>query len=112
MDKISVDLGNEILKHIPGKVSTEVDAKLSFSTEKTINKAKQIIRLYEEIGIDKNRVLIKIGATWEGIKAAEILQSEGINCNLTLIFSLIQAISCAQHNIYLLSPFVGRVLDW
>ncbi|KAF1973933.1 transaldolase [Bimuria novae-zelandiae CBS 107.79] len=113
LDNLLVQFGKEILKIIPGKVSTEVDARFSFSTEQSVNKALHIIDLYKEIGIDKSRVLIKIASTWEGIKAAEILQSKhGINCNLTLMFSLVQAIAAAEAGAYLISPFVGRILDW
>ncbi len=111
-DKLSVNIGIEILKHIPGHVSTEIDARLSFNYKMLINKAKKIINLYKENGIDKSRVLIKIAATWEGIKAAEILEKEDIHCNLTLIFSLAQAIACAEAKVYLISPFVGRIFDW
>ncbi|KAK7192077.1 hypothetical protein DPSP01_003938 [Paraphaeosphaeria sporulosa] len=113
LDNLLVQFGSEILKIIPGKVSTEVDARFSFSTEQSVNKALRIIDLYKEAGIDKDRVLIKIASTWEGIKAAEILQSKhGINCNLTLMFALPQAIAAAEAGAYLISPFVGRILDW
>ena len=112
MDKILVNFGVEILKIVPGRVSTEVDARLSFDTDATVAKARQIIALYEKEGVSRERVLIKIASTWEGIKAAEILQKEGINCNLTLLFSLAQAIACAEGGIKLISPFVGRILDW
>jgi transaldolase len=112
MDKILVNFGVEILKIVPGRVSTEVDARLSFDTDATVAKARQIIALYEKEGVGRERVLIKIASTWEGIKAAEILQKEGINCNLTLLFSLAQAIACAEGGIKLISPFVGRILDW
>ncbi|GLQ30312.1 transaldolase [Litoribrevibacter albus] len=111
-DKFGVDLGSEITGIIPGYISTEVDARLSFDTQATIAKAKQIIELYEANGIGKDRVLIKIASTWEGIKAAEALQQEGINCNLTLIFSFAQAVAAAEANAFLISPFVGRILDW
>lgn len=113
LDRLLVEFGTEILKIIPGKVSTEVDASLSFDTKGSVDKALQIIKLYEEEGISKDRVLIKIASTWEGIKAAEILQRDhGINCNLTLMFSLVQAIAGAEAGAYLISPFVGRILDW
>ncbi|MDH2436061.1 transaldolase [Pokkaliibacter sp. MBI-7] len=111
-DKLVVSLGMEILKHIPGRVSTEVDARLSFDTEKTLTKARKLIKLYEDAGIGRERVLIKIASTWEGIKAAEILEKEGINCNLTLLFSFAQARACAESGVFLISPFVGRILDW
>ena len=112
IDGILVNFGIEILKIVPGRVSTEVDAHLSFDTEGTLAKARHIISLYEKAGIGRERILIKIASTWEGIKAAEILQKEGINCNLTLLFSLPQAIACAEGGIKLISPFVGRILDW
>ncbi|CAJ0650605.1 8980_t:CDS:2 [Entrophospora sp. SA101] len=111
-DKLLINFGNEILKIIPGRVSTEVDAILSFDTEATIAKAKRLIGLYKEVGIGKERVLIKIASTWEGIKAAEILEKEGIHCNLTLLFSFPQAVACAEAGATLISPFVGRILDW
>ncbi len=110
--KLGVAIGCEILKIVPGRISTEVDARLSFDTAKTLSKARQIIALYEAEGIAKDRVLIKIAATWEGIRAAEILEKEGINCNLTLLFSFCQAAACAEAGVYLISPFVGRILDW
>lgn len=112
MDRLVVLFGLEILKIVPGRVSTEVDARLSFDTQANIDKARHIISLYEKEGIDRERVLIKIASTWEGIKAAEVLQKEGINCNLTLLFSLAQAVACAEGGIKLISPFVGRILDW
>jgi len=113
MDKLSVIFGREILKIIPGRVSTELDARLSFSTEKSIERARGIIKLYEEEGISKERVLIKIASTWEGIQAAAILEREyGIHCNLTLLFSFPQAVACAEAGVTLISPFVGRILDW
>ncbi|KAI8722175.1 Transaldolase [Fusarium sp. LHS14.1] len=113
LDRLLVEFGKEILKIIPGKVSTEVDARYSFDTQASVNKALHLIELYGEQGISKDRVLIKIAATWEGIKAAEILQRDhGINCNLTLMFSLVQAIGAAEAGAYLISPFVGRILDW
>jgi len=112
MDKVAVNFGIEITKIVPGYVSTEVDARLSFDTDATLAKARKIIELYKEAGIDKSRILIKIAATWEGIKAAEILEKEGITCNLTLVFSITQAIACAEAGVTLISPFVGRIMDW
>jgi transaldolase len=112
MDDLAVTFGAEITKIVPGYVSTEVDARLSFDTEATIAKARSIIALYKEKGIDKSRILVKIAATWEGIKAAEVLEKEGIACNLTLIFSKAQAIACADAGVTLISPFVGRIMDW
>jgi transaldolase len=112
MDKVSVNFGTEITKIVPGYVSTEVDARLSYDTEATLEKARKLIGLYKEVGIDKSRILIKIAATWEGIKAAEILEKEGITCNLTLIFSKAQAIACAEAGCTLISPFVGRIMDF
>ncbi len=112
LDKLFVNFGTEILKVVPGRVSTEVDARLSFDVEKSIEKAHRFIRLYEEQGIGKERVLIKLAATWEGIQAAERLEKEGIHCNLTLIFGMAQAVSCADAKVTLISPFVGRILDW
>ena len=112
IDHLLVKFGCEILKIVPGRVSTETDARLSFDVEGSINKARQLIKLYEKNGIAKERVLIKIASTWEGIAAGEVLEKEGINCNLTLMFSLPQAIRCAEANIELISPFVGRIYDW
>ena len=112
IDQVSVAFGREILKIISGRVSTEVDARLSFDTQATVKKARKIINLYKEHGISKDRVLIKIASTWEGIKAAEILEKEGIKCNLTLLFNFCQAVACANANVTLISPFVGRILDW
>ena len=112
MDHVLVAFGLEILAIVPGRVSTETDARLSFDTEATIAKARQLIALYEASGISRNRVLIKIASTWEGIKAAEVLEKEGIRCNLTLLFSLAQAIACAEAGVQLISPFVGRIYDW
>merc|ERR1719198_1506239 len=112
MDKLAVCFGAEITKLVPGYVSTEVDARLSFDTEATIFRARRIIGMYEEMGIPKTRILIKIASTWEGIKAAEVLEKEGITCNLTLLFSLVQAVACAEAGATLISPFVGRILDW
>lgn len=112
MDKLSVNFGLEILKVVPGRVSTEVDARLSFDTEATVVKARELIALYEENGISRQRILIKIASTWEGIQAANVLEKEGIHCNLTLLFSMAQAIGCAEVGVTLISPFVGRILDW
>lgn len=112
MDKLAVNVGVEVLKYVPGRISTEVDARLSFNTVYTVNKARKLIRLYNEAGISNQRVLIKIAATWEGIRAAEILELEGIHCNLTLMFGFAQARACAEANVTLISPFVGRILDW
>ena len=112
MDRILILFGLEILKIVPGRVSTEVDARLSFDIQGNVDKARHLIGMYEAAGIPRERVLIKIASTWEGIKAAEILQKEGINCNLTLLFSLAQAVACAEGGIKLISPFVGRILDW
>ena len=112
IDRVLILFGNEILKIVPGRVSTETDARLSFDYDGTLEKARELIRIYEETGTDRSRVLIKIASTWEGIKAAEVLQKEGINCNLTLMFSLAQAVACAQGGIKLVSPFVGRIYDW
>ncbi|KAH9231039.1 hypothetical protein K456DRAFT_55421 [Colletotrichum gloeosporioides 23] len=113
LDALLVEFGKEILKVVPGKVSTEVDARFSFDTKASVDKALRIIELYKQQGIDKERVLIKIASTWEGIKAAEILQRDhGINTNLTLMFSIVQAIAAAEAGAYLISPFVGRILDW
>ncbi|NQZ58237.1 MAG: transaldolase [Lentisphaeraceae bacterium] len=112
MDKVCVNFGNEILKTVPRFVSTEVDARLSFDTEATLKKAREIIALYESTGTSKDRILIKIASTWEGIRAAEILEAEGIRCNLTLLFGFGQAVACAQAGVYLISPFVGRIMDW
>lgn len=110
--RLSVNFGAELTKIVPGRVSTEVDADLSFDTESTITRARAIIADYKQRGIDKDRILIKIASTWEGIKAAEILQKEGIDCNMTLIFSLVQAVACADAKAFLISPFVGRITDW
>ncbi|MBN2639326.1 MAG: transaldolase [Bacteroidales bacterium] len=112
IQKLFVNFGLEILKIVPGRVSTEVDARLSFRIYDTISYAKKLISLYEKEGIDRERILIKVAATWEGVKAAEILEKEGIHTNLTLLFSLTQAIACAQAGVQLISPFVGRILDW
>ena len=111
-DWLAVGIGKEVQKIVPGVISTEVDARLSFDTEATIAKAKSLIALYKEQGADASRVLIKVASTWEGIKAAEVLEKEGIRCNLTLLFSFAQAQACAEAGVYLISPFVGRILDW
>ena len=111
-DKLAVNIGVEILKLVPGRISTEVDARLSFDKQGSINKAHKLIKLYKEAGIDKSRILIKLASTWEGICAAKELEQEGINCNLTLLFSFAQARACAEAGVYLISPFVGRILDW
>lgn len=112
IDLCTVNFGKEILKIIPGRVSTEVDARLSFDKQASIDKARKLIQLYEDAGIDRKRILIKLASTWEGIRAAEELEKEGIHCNLTLLFSLPQAIACADAGVTLISPFVGRILDW
>ncbi len=112
IDNLLVSFGQEILKIVPGRVSTETDARLSFDTEGTIAKSQELIRLYEAAGTPRDRVLIKIASTWEGIRAAEVLEKEGIRCNLTLLFSLPQAIACAEAGVQLISPFVGRIYDW
>jgi transaldolase len=112
MDKLAVSFGAEITKIVPGYVSTEVDARLSFDTMGTIRKARDIIRMYEEVGVGKDRILIKMAATWEGIQAARVLEKEGITCNATLIFSIAQAVACAEVGCTLISPFVGRIMDW
>ncbi len=112
IDRVLVAFGKEILQIVPGRVSTEVDARLSFDTEGTLQKAREIIALYEADGIPRERILIKIASTWEGIQAASVLEKEGIHCNLTLMFSLAQAVACAEGGITLISPFVGRIYDW
>ena len=112
LDRLSVEFGLRILTIVPGRVSTEVDARLSFDTEKTIEKGRYLISLYEAAGASRDRVLIKIASTWEGIRAAEVLQKEGIHCNLTLLFGIHQAVACAEAGATLISPFVGRILDW
>jgi len=111
-DHLAVGIGLEILKIVPGRISTEVDARLSFDTKASIAKAHELISLYEKGGVDKSRVLIKLASTWEGIRAAEVLEKEGINCNLTLLFGFNQAAACADAGVFLISPFVGRILDW
>jgi transaldolase len=112
IDRLAVEFGLRILKIVPGRVSTEVDARLSFDTEATIEKGRSLIAMYEAAGASKSRVLIKIASTWEGIRAAEVLQKEGIHCNLTLLFGIHQAVACAEAGATLISPFVGRILDW
>ena len=112
IDRLSVDFGIETLKIVPGRVSTEVNADLSFDMEASIAKARKLISMYEMAGIGRNRVLIKLASTWEGIRAAEILEQEGIHCNLTLLFSMPQAVACAEAGVKLISPFVGRIYDW
>ena len=112
MDQLAVKFGGEILKIIPGRVSTEVDARLSFDTAGTVEKAHELIALYEASGVARERILIKVGSTWEGIRAAEQLEREGIHCNLTLLFSFAQAVACAEARVTLISPFVGRIYDW
>jgi len=112
VDRLLIAFGTEILKFVPGRVSTEIDAALSFDTEATVAKGRELIALYEAAGIERARVLIKIASTWEGIRAAEILEKDGIRCNLTLLFSLCQAVACAKAGVQLISPFVGRIYDW
>lgn len=112
MDKLAVNVGLEVLKIVPGRISTEVDARLSFNTQATLAKARRLIRLYNEAGIGNEQVLIKIASTWEGIRAGEILEHEGIHCNLTLMFGFAQARACAEAGVTLISPFVGRIMDW
>ena len=112
LDRLAINFGKEILKIVPGRISTEVDARLSFDKENTIQRARKLIEMYGQAGIERNRILIKIASTWEGIKAAEILEQEGINCNLTLLFGFSQAVACAEAKVFLISPFVGRILDW
>lgn len=112
IDSLLIAFGVEILKYVPGRVSTEIDAALSFDTEATVAKGRELIALYEKNGVSRERVLIKIASTWEGIRAAEILERDGIHCNLTLLFSLCQAVACAEAGVKLISPFVGRIYDW
>lgn len=111
-DMLAVNIGKEILKTIPGRISTEVNARLSYNTEASVEKARELMKLYNDAGIPNERILIKLASTWEGIRAAEILEKEGINCNLTLLFSFAQARACAEAGAYLISPFVGRIMDW
>ncbi|RKP44923.1 transaldolase [Trinickia fusca] len=112
IDHLLIAFGNEILNIIPGRVSTEVDARLSFDTQRSIDKAHELIKLYEAAGIDRSRVLIKLASTWEGVRAAQALQKEGVNCNMTLLFAPVQAAACAEAGARLISPFVGRIYDW
>jgi len=112
LDRLAVNFGIEILKVVPRRVSTEVDASLSFNTDASISKARELIGLYEESGIPRDKILIKLATTWEGIRAAGVLESEGIHCNLTLLFNMAQAIACAEAGVQLISPFVGRIYDW
>jgi transaldolase len=112
MDRLAVNFGKEILKIVPGRVSTEVDARLSFDTAATVAKARELVGLYERAGISRERILIKVGSTWEGIRAAADLEREGIHCNLTLLFSFAQAVACAEAGVTLISPFVGRIYDF
>ncbi|MCG9610261.1 transaldolase [Vibrio harveyi] len=111
-DMLAVNIGKEILKTIPGRISTEVDARLSYDTEGSVAKARQLVKMYNDAGITNDRILIKLASTWEGIRAAEILEKEGVNCNLTLLFSFAQARACAEAGVFLISPFVGRIMDW
>ncbi|ENM5746737.1 transaldolase [Vibrio mimicus] len=111
-DMLAVNIGKEILKTIPGRISTEVDARLSYDMERSVAKARQLVKMYNDAGISNDRILIKLASTWEGIRAAEILEKEGINCNLTLLFSFAQARACAEAGVFLISPFVGRIMDW
>lgn len=111
-DRLAVNIGRELLRYVPGRVSTEVDARLSYDRGLCVAKARKLVRLYQQQGIDKSRILIKLAATWAGIRAAEELEREGINCNLTLLFSFAQARACAEAGVYLISPFVGRISDW
>ncbi|OMG73987.1 transaldolase [Burkholderia ubonensis] len=112
IDRLLIAFGTEILKLIPGRVSTEVDARLSFDAKRSVDKAHELIKLYEAAGIGRERILIKLASTWEGVRAAEVLQKEGIKCNMTLLFSLVQAAACAEAGAQLISPFVGRIYDW
>lgn len=111
-DRLAVNIGKLVLEQIPGRISTEVDARLSYDLEGSLAKARRLVQLYNDFGIGKDRILIKLASTWQGIKAAEILEQEGINCNLTLLFSFAQARACAEAGVFLISPFVGRILDW
>lgn len=111
-DKLAVNIGLEIIQIVPGRISTEVDARLSYDVEAMVEKARKLIALYEEAGLTRDRILIKLASTWEGIRAGEILEKEGINCNLTLLFSFAQARACAEAGVFLISPFVGRIMDW
>lgn len=111
-DMLAVNIGKEILNIVPGRISTEVDARLSYDTQASLNKARQLVKMYNQAGINNDRILIKLASTWQGIRAAEILEKEGINCNLTLLFSFAQAQACAEAGVFLISPFVGRIMDW
>ncbi len=111
-DMLAVNIGKEILKVVPGRISTEVDARLSYDTNASVDKARQLIKMYNDAGVTNDRILIKLASTWQGIRAAEILEQEGINCNLTLLFSFAQARACAEAGVFLISPFVGRIMDW
>ncbi|MBD8513615.1 transaldolase [Photobacterium sp. CAU 1568] len=111
-DKLAVNIGKEILNVVPGRISTEVDARLSYDTQASVAKAHKLIKMYNDAGISNDRILIKLASTWEGIRAAEVLEKEGINCNLTLLFSFAQARACAEAGVFLISPFVGRIMDW
>ncbi|MDP5205628.1 transaldolase, partial [Alishewanella sp. SMS9] len=111
-DKFAVDIGTAISKLVPGRVSTEVDARLSFDRDATLTKARQLVALYQQNGVSRERILIKIASTWEGIQAAKVLEQEGVQCNLTLLFHMAQARACAEAGVFLISPFVGRILDW
>lgn len=111
-DMLAVNIGKEILKSVPGRISTEVDAKLSYDTQASLAKARRLVKLYNDAGISNDRILIKLASTWQGIRAAEILEKEGVNCNLTLLFSFAQAKACAEAGVFLISPFVGRIMDW
>lgn len=111
-DCLAVNIGKVILKSVPGRISTEVDARLSYDTQGSLTKARQLVQMYKDAGISNDRILIKLAATWQGIRAAEILEKEGINCNLTLLFSFAQAQACAEAGVFLISPFVGRIMDW
>ncbi|MGP8305213.1 transaldolase [Vibrio sp. YIC-376] len=111
-DMLAVNIGKEILKIVPGRISTEVDARLSFDTQASVEKARKLVKLYNDAGISNDRILIKLASTWEGIRAGEILEKEGINCNLTLLFSFAQSRACAEAGVFLISPFVGRIMDW
>lgn len=112
IDRLSVEFGKKILEIVPGRVSTEVDARLSFDIEGSVQRAKELIAMYEQDGISRDRILIKLASTWEGIRAGELLEKEGIHCNLTLLFSFAQAVACAEAKVQLISPFVGRIMDW
>ena len=111
-DMLAVNIGKEILKTIPGRISTEVDARLSYDTQASVAKARKLVKMYNDAGITNDRILIKLASTWEGIRAAEILEQEGVSCNLTLLFSFAQARACAEAGVFLISPFVGRIMDW